>query len=100
MKENFQAISEALSASGFNTPPKDASGQTLDFKLTPYSLNTKLSFRFESVDEFIEFLQLSDNSLSEEEINAIHAVFIELGLNPKEFFYVNFFERNKEEEQM
>lgn len=98
MKENFKAIADALVKSGFKTPPADANGNPLDFKITPYSLNSKLSFRFENADDFMEFLQLSGNALTEEKATSIHAAFIELGLNPKEFFYVNFFEKGKEAE--
>lgn len=97
MKETFRAISDALEKSGINTPSNNGPAGHLDYKFTPYSLNTSLSFRFGDVDEFIEFLQLS-GPLTEQKISSIHAAFIELGLNPKEFFYVNFFKKDKEEE--
>jgi len=96
MKENFKAISEALSKAGFKNTLENPGGKHLDFNITPYSLNTKLSFRFDNYNDFIEFLELSNNAASEERIALIHNAFAELGLNPDEFFYVNFFETGKE----
>ena len=100
MKENFKVISDALSKAGFTASLEDSAGVPLDFKITPYSLNTKLSFRFEDLDELQEFLQNSGNGDANNLDKQLPASFMELGLNPKEFFYVNFFEKGKEEEEM
>ena len=97
MKDSFRPISDALTKAGFRGL-ENAAGKSLDFKFTPYSLNTSLSFRFENLEEFIEFLSFSGSEISEERNRLINNAFLELGLNPKEFFYVNFFEAGKEEE--
>ena len=68
----------------------------LDFKITPYSLNTKLSFKFDSLAHFVEFLRLHDVAWIEEKNAALQSTLNELGLDPNEFFYVNFFEKDKE----
>ncbi len=98
MKEHFKAIADALQKSGFRTSLEDISGKSLDFKITPYSLNSKLSFRFESLEEFAEFIKISGSILSEEKTNLINTALIELGIDAKDFFYVNFFEHGKEED--
>lgn len=97
MEENFKAISKALADAGLKDSAENKTGKPVDFKITPYSLNTKLSFRFKSLSEFIEFINVSDDS-GEEKAALIKSAFVELGLNPKEFFYVNFFERGKQAE--
>ena len=68
----------------------------MDFKITPYSLNTKLSFRFSNLNEFKAFLAMSGAYQQEEQISKIQSAFMDLGLNSEEFFYVNFFEKGKE----
>ena len=98
MKENFKAISQALTKAGFKNMLEQKEGKSLDFKITPYSLNTPLSFRFDNFNDFTEFLVLSNGATSEERAALIHNAFAELGLNPDEFFYVNFFETGKEDE--
>jgi hypothetical protein len=98
MEENFKAISQALSQAGLKDSAENKTGKPVDFKITPYSLNTKLSFRFKNLNEFTEFISLSDTETAEEKKELIRTAFLELGLNPKEFFYVNFFERGKEAE--
>jgi len=98
MKDNFKAISQALTNAGFKTSLENMVGKSLDFKFTPYSLNTSLSFRFENLDEFTEFLIHSHGETTDEKTALFNTSFLELGLNPKEFFYVNFFEKGKEEE--
>lgn len=100
MKENFKAISEALSKAGFKNSLENAEGRRLDFNITPYSLNTSLSFRFDNHNDFTEFLVLSNSAASEERTMMINNAFAEMGLNPDEFFYVNFFESGKEKEEM
>ncbi len=96
MEENFKAIASALDAAGLKSSAESKTGKPVDFKITPYSLNTKLSFRFPNLDEFIAFIGLTtDEPLPEKQV-MIQSAFVDLGLNPNEFFYVNFFERGKE----
>lgn len=98
MKENFKAISEVLVKAGLKGSAEDKTGKPVDFKITPYSLNTKLSFRFQSLEEFVEFLSLYGTEPSAEKTSMMQSAFMELSLDPKEFFYVNFFEKGKEVE--
>lgn len=98
MKESYKIIFDALSKAGFNQKLEDLQGKQLEFKFTPYSLNSKLSFRFDDFESFAEFLEHSDNEITEAKKGLIHSAFLELGLNPQEFFYVNFFEAGKEDE--
>lgn len=99
MKENFKAISQALLEAGFKNSLENAEGKKLDFKITPYSLNEKLSFRFDSLADFNEFLSLSNSPASEARSAQIKNAFAELGLSADQFFYVNFFEAGKEEDE-
>ncbi|RZJ36027.1 MAG: hypothetical protein EOO51_03035 [Flavobacterium sp.] len=99
MKENFKAISQALLEAGFKNSLENAEGKKLDFKITPYSLNTKLSFRFDSLQDFNEFLTLANSPSSETRAAQIKNAFAELGLVPDQFFYVNFFEAGAEEDE-
>lgn len=96
MKENFIVISNALKEAGFKGSVENVAGKPLDFKFTPYSLNTKLSFRFENLEEFCLFLNQNDYTVSDKEHTMIKAALLELGLDPEQFFYVNFFEKGKE----
>ena len=96
MEENFNTIARALQDAGLQASAENAAGKPVDFKITPYSLNTKLSFRFSSLTEFKAFLGLSDTSREVERLAKIQSAFMDLGLNPDEFFYVNFFEKGKE----
>jgi hypothetical protein len=98
MQENFKVISESLAKAGLKHSAENKTGKPVDFKITPYSLNTKLSFRFDNLDEFTEFLNVSHSETYAEKATIIKSAFVELGLNPDEFFYVNFFERGKESE--
>ncbi|AWI25235.1 hypothetical protein [Flavobacterium pallidum] len=97
MKDDFKPVLEALIKEGFHQLPdkNPGSGKPFDFKITPYSLNTKLSFKFENLEHFIEFLKLS-NIQSEEKILLLNNTFIELGLDANQFFYVNFYEKGKD----
>lgn len=96
MKENFATIANALIDAGFKPSIEHAAGKPLAFKFTPYSLNSSLSFRFENLKEFCEFLEESGHDVPKKEHAAIKAALLELGLAPDEFFYVNFFEKGKE----
>jgi hypothetical protein len=99
MNEHFKLIVEALIREGFpSLAGEDQSrSKPLDFKITPYSLNTTLSFKFDNLDHFVEFLKLHDSDI-DEKIAALQVTMMELGLNPNEFFWVNFFEKGKEQE--
>lgn len=99
MTDSYKEILDALVKEGFHELPETSpkTGKAFDFKLTPYSLNTKLSFRFENLDHFIEFLKRSDSD-SAKRIEVLNTTFIELGLDPAQFFWVNFFEKGKEKE--
>lgn len=100
MTTDFNNITELLIREGFHelTDKKEAEGKPLDFKITPYSLNTKLSFKFDNLAHFVEFLRLHDTQSIEEKTAALQATLNELGLDSNEFFYVNFFEKDKEVE--
>ncbi|RZJ30600.1 MAG: hypothetical protein EOO48_04550 [Flavobacterium sp.] len=98
MNENFKAIADVLAKAGLKSSAEDQTGKPVDFKITPYSLNTKLSFRFQSLDEFLEFLASFGFESTPEKTAMVQSAFMELGLDPKEFFYVNFFEKGKEVE--
>ena len=100
MNTIYKDIADTLIREGFHslTEKKEQQGKPLDFRITPYSLNTKLSFKFESLAHFIEFLKLHGNETIVEKTAVLQTTFNELGLNPEEFFYVNFFEKDKEQE--
>ncbi len=99
MNDNFKPIIAALVKEGFHHLPAEggAKGKDLDFNITPYSLNTPLSFKFENLAHFIEFLKLSQN-VPAEKIELLNATLQELDLSEDKFFYVNFFEKDKEVE--
>lgn len=96
---DFNLIFKALVKEGFHQLPDTApgTGKPYDFKITPYSLNTSLSFKFEHLAHFVEFLKLSEN-ISEEKIALLQNSLVELGIDPYDFFYVNFFEKGKDKE--
>jgi hypothetical protein len=96
MEENFKAIAKALDEAGLKSSAENKTGKPVDFKITPYSLNTKLSFRFNNIDEFIVFIGMTTEEPLPDKQVMIQSAFVELGLNPQEFFYVNFFEKGKE----
>jgi hypothetical protein len=60
------------------------------YSITPYSLNTKLSFRFDGLKDFISFLEL-DSTSDAVRIEEINQLIVKEGINPESFFYVNFF---------
>lgn len=94
MKESYQVISDALHEAGFKSSLEDKAGP-LDFKITEYSLNTKLSFRFENLQDLIDFLSQTGHA----EVEHLQASFMDLGIDPDKYFWVNFFEKGKEEAQ-
>jgi len=100
VNDPFKPIIDTLVTEGFHqlTEKKELQGKPLDFKITPYSLNTKLSFKFENLDHFKEFLKISEGETPEAQIALLDATFLQLGLDADNFFYVNFFEKGKETE--
>jgi hypothetical protein len=98
MKASYQPIFKTLAEMGFSQNLADSSGRKLDFKFTPYSLNLKLSFRFENFDDFLDFLNDAGLNLSEVKVAELQTSFVELGLKANEFFYVNFYDADKEQE--
>lgn len=98
MKDSFRAVFEALATAGYSEKLANEAGTPIDFKFTPYSLNTKLSFRFDNAEDFFDFLEASGNVLGEAKKESIRVAITELGLNPAEFFWVNFYEAGKETE--
>ncbi len=93
--ENFKFILDTMMSEGFPQIPdiNPESGQRYDYKFTAYSLKTPLSFKFDSLDHFVSFLQHSEADTSPEKIALIHKTLLDLGLNPNEFFFVNFYEK-------
>lgn len=83
MTENFKIIQDAFQEAGVEVT-------TAEYSITPYSLNTKLSFKFSNLDELLEFLGLND-SQTNPKAEAVRATFAKEGLDPNNFFYVNFY---------
>ncbi|MNK15881.1 hypothetical protein D3C87_340350 [compost metagenome] len=83
MKENFNIIIQAFEKAGIDIP-------TVEYSITPYSLNTELSFRFGNLEQFLLFLNLKAPD-DDEKISIINTMMIEEGIEPNKFFYVNFY---------
>ncbi|MFT3794667.1 hypothetical protein [Flavobacterium sp.] len=98
MTDIFKTIVDALVREGFHnlTEKKEQQGRPLDFSITPYSLNSKLSFKFDNLEHFIGFLQMHQIAGLDDKTAALQATLNELNLDPNQFFYVNFFEKGKE----
>lgn len=96
MNDNFKNIIDSLIKNGFiesEEKVKDL-GNKLDFKITQYSLNTDLSFKFLNAEDFVNFLNYSSSEeMTKAKIDLINAAILEQGLNPDEFFYVNFYKK-------
>ncbi len=100
MNDNFKTIIESLIMNGFIESEQHVKelGSKLDFKITQYSLNTPLSFKFHNSEEFITFLNFSSpEEIDEEKIGLINAAILEQGLDPDDFFYVNFYKKEVNE---
>lgn len=100
MNDNFKSIIESLVRNGFIESKESLKdlGARLDFKITQYSLNTDLSFKFDNWEEFIGFLNLSSlEEINEEKEGLIKAMVLEQGLDPDDFFYVNFYKKEVNE---
>lgn len=83
MQHNFETIHEAFKEAGVDS-------KKTEFSITNYSLNTKLSFKFNNANELLFFLNLSAHENSER-IKEINAMIVDAGVDPNSFFYVNFF---------
>ncbi len=99
MNDSFKPIIANLVSEGFQNLPdgNNKKGKELDFNITNYSLNTKLSFKFDNLPHFIEFLKLSQ-PMDENQHKMIEASLLALNIPHDNFFYVNFFEKGKESE--
>lgn len=100
MNDNFKNITDSLIKNGFIESEENVKelGNKLDFKITQYSLNTDLSFKFLNSDDFVNFLNYSNSEeITKEKIGLINASIIEQGLNPDDFFYVNFYKKEVNE---
>ncbi|HEU0135847.1 MAG TPA: hypothetical protein VFQ50_01010 [Flavobacterium sp.] len=101
MNDVYGPIINALVSEGFHHLPehKTVGGKELDFKITPYSLNTSLSFKFDSLSHLVEFLKMSQ-TITDEKTALLKNSLMELDIDPNDFFYVNFFEKGKEVEEL
>jgi len=100
MNDNFKNIIDSLIKKGFIESEENVKdlGKKLDFKITQYSLNTDLSFKFLNSEDFINFLNYSSSEeITKEKIGLINATILEQGLNPDDFFYVNFYQKEVNE---
>lgn len=83
MHHDFETIKAAFREAGIDS-------KKTEFSITNYSLNTKLSFKFANADELLLFLNLN-TSKDDEKVNEINAMIVDAGVDPKSYFYVNFF---------
>lgn len=100
MNDNFKNIIDSLIKNGFIESEEKVKelGNKLDFKITQYSLNTDLSFKFLNSEDFVHFLNYSSSEeITNAKIDLINAAILEQGLNSDEFFYVNFYKKEVNE---
>jgi len=83
MDENFETIREAFKTAGIDVA-------SAEYSITEYSLNTNLSFKFSNITEFVEFLDIKAQD-DFEKVQHIKSLFIDAGVDPDNFFFVNFF---------
>jgi len=83
MEDNFKIIKDAFEKAGISTA-------TAEFSITAYSLNTELSFKFSNMDELLFFLGCSAPG-DAERIERINAMVVDAGIDPNNFFFVNFY---------
>jgi hypothetical protein len=83
MTDNFKTIADAFGNAGIDV-------HTAEYSITEYSLNTPMSFKFSDLDEFLSFLGLNADTDSSR-IEKIHSMLVEASIDPKGFFYVNFY---------
>jgi len=84
MNENISTINEAFKKFGVDIT-------TAQYSITEYSLNTDLSFKFSSLTEFFEFLNINVQEDNAGKAELVKAKILEAGVNPDSFFYVNFY---------
>ena len=90
MTQHFESIVKSLRSAGFLNSSEPSGRKPLDFKITEYNLNTDLSFKFDNVTDFKEFLRSMNSGINEERIeNTLN----DFNIDSNKFFYVNFFER-------
>ena len=70
---------------------------TLNYKITEYSLNTTFSFKFDNLAHFIEFLS-QHQPIEQQETALLENVLKDLNLQPNSFFFVNFYPENNSDE--
>ncbi len=101
MRDKYKEVIDALMAEGFHqlSESKELADKDMAYKITPYSLNEKLSFKFENLNHFVEFLNLADGDAPGVKIEMLQATLLELGLDPDKSFFVNFFERDPNVQQ-
>lgn len=83
MEQNFSAIEDAFKEAGLSL-------SSVEYSITPYSLNSGLSFKFDNLKDLVAFLGLvspKDNK----KIARINVMLVEQRLFPDNFFYVNFY---------
>lgn len=83
MQKDFDTITKAFKEAGVNI-------KTVQYSITPYSLNTSLSFKFSNADDLLVFLSLSPTE-DKDKIEQIHKAILDANLKPDSFFYVNFY---------
>jgi len=83
MDGNFETLKQAFATAGITI--KDAG-----YSITPYSLNTPLSFKFNNLEALVAFLELSPAD-DTQKTEAITQMVLDAGLDANSFFYVNFF---------
>lgn len=81
MKDKLNLITDAFHVAGIDN-------RNVEFSITEYSLNSKLSFKFSHINELLQFLDISATS---QKGKTVQAKFVESGVDPEKFFYVNFF---------
>jgi hypothetical protein len=83
MKDNFKTITNAFEKAGIDI-------MTAEYSITEYSLNTDLSFKFENLQEFYEFLEVNGSGDEKRKEN-LKAMVVNAGVDTDNFFYVNFY---------
>ncbi|MFL9843296.1 hypothetical protein [Flavobacterium rhizosphaerae] len=61
-----------------------------EFSITQYSLNTPLSFKFQSAGDLFDFLNITPDKDKDKTEN-VNAMIMDAGLDPENFFFVNFY---------
>jgi hypothetical protein len=83
MRDNFKTITDAFEKAGIDI-------MTAEYSITEYSLNTDLSFKFENLQEFFDFLEI-DSIGDEKRKENLKAMVVNAGVDTDNFFYVNFY---------